>query len=89
MRLSRPLQNKAPPHIEGELLKQKDRAVIGRKKGWKKYLLVMSEYCVCELLVVCYYNVHLQCVLTQRSYHCLTQWVVLQLALMVDYITKC
>ena len=57
MRLSRPLQNKAPPHIEGELLKQKDRAVIGRKKWWKKYLLVMSEYCVCELLVVCYYNV--------------------------------
>ena len=49
----------------------------------------MSEYCVCELLVVCYYNVHLQCVLTQRSYHYLTQWMVLQLALMMDYITKC
>ena len=32
---------------------------------------MMSEYCVCELLVVCYYNVHLQCVLTQRSYHAL------------------
>ena len=55
----------------------------------EKYLLVMSEYCVCELLVVCYYNVHLQCVLPQRSSHYLTQWVVLQLALMMDYITKC
>ena len=49
----------------------------------------MSEYCVCELLVVYYYNVHLQCVLPQRSYHYLTQWMVLQLALMMDYITKC
>ena len=31
-------------HIEGELL---DRAVTDARSG-KQYLLVMSEYCVCE-----------------------------------------
>ena len=43
MRLSRQLQNKAPPHIEGEMLKQKDRAVIGRKKDLVGKVLVSDE----------------------------------------------
>lgn len=35
------LQNKAPPHVEGELLKQNTKAIVG-KKGWKKYFFIVS-----------------------------------------------
>ena len=35
-------QNKAPPHVEGELLKQNTKAIVG-KKGWKKYFFIVSQ----------------------------------------------
>ena len=34
-------QNKAPPHVEGELLKQNSKAIVG-KKGWRKYFFIVS-----------------------------------------------
>ena len=49
---SPPSQNKAPPHVEGELLKQNIKATFG-KKGWRKYFFIVSvqHYTVNELLV--------------------------------------
>ena len=34
-----PLQNKAPPHLEGYLLKQRQSSVL--KKGWKKFFFIV------------------------------------------------
>ena len=38
-----PPQNKAPPHVEGELLKQNTKGMLG-KKGWTKFYFIVSRY---------------------------------------------
>ena len=35
-------QNKAPPHVEGELLKQNVKSMLG-KKGWTKFYFIVSR----------------------------------------------
>ena len=51
-------QNKAPPHVEGELLKQNTKAYVG-KKGWKKYFFIVSQSFFIQVAMTtsCYDNV--------------------------------
>ena len=51
-------QNKAPPHVEGELLKQNTKAYVG-KKGWKKYFFIVSQSFFIQVATTtsCYDNV--------------------------------
>lgn len=35
------MQNKAPPHVEGDLLRQGTQSIFGRK-SWKKYFFIVS-----------------------------------------------